>query len=386
MSADDDERHRRRRIWDSAQNLLCVRLNNMGDVLMATPAMRALRNGGAGARASNRRRITLLASTAGAAVAPYIPEVDAVIRYDAPWNKSSSAHDSHVDRHFCEELAARAFDAAVIFTCYSQSPLPAALLCTLAGIPLKLAHCRENPYQLLSDWVREHEPGAGVRHEVRRQLDLVAVVGARADDERLSLQVPASVRASLAARLGPLVTVPLEKDRYIVIHAGATAPSRRYAPERFALAARTLHDRLGVPVVFTGDGHERTLVDGIVAQSASSASNLAGMLSLGELAALIGDAGLLVSNNTGPVHIAAALGTPTVDVYALTNPQHTPWNVAHAVINRDVPCRFCHKSVCPRGDNACLDVPADDVADAAERLWRAGAARRDTALACAGLV
>ncbi len=65
------------------------------------------------------------------------------------------------------------FDAAVIFTVYSQSPLPAAMLCYLAGIPRRLAHCRENPYALLSDWLREPEPQQRTRHEVERQLDLV---------------------------------------------------------------------------------------------------------------------------------------------------------------------------------------------------------------------
>ncbi len=57
---------------------------------------------------------------------------------------------------------------------------------------------------------------------------------------------------------------------------------------------------------------------------------------------------LLVSNNTGPVHIAAAVGTPVVDLYALTNPQHTPWGVPNRVLYHDVPCKYCYKSICPR--------------------------------------
>ena len=81
------------------------------------------------------------------------------------------------DAALIAELKARAFDAAAIFTVYSQSPLPAAYLCYLAGIPLRLAHCRENPYHLLTDWVPEPEPAARMRHEVQRQLDLVATVG-----------------------------------------------------------------------------------------------------------------------------------------------------------------------------------------------------------------
>jgi ADP-heptose:LPS heptosyltransferase len=148
----------------------------MGDVLMTTPAMRALKQ--MPLRGALPRRLTLLTSKSGAQIARHIPEVDAVIRYDAPWMKSSAAHAGDVDRALVRELRDARFDAAVIFTCYSQSALPAAMLCTYAEIPLKLAHCRENPYALLSDWVCETEPQRGVRHEVQRQLDLVATVGA----------------------------------------------------------------------------------------------------------------------------------------------------------------------------------------------------------------
>ena len=87
-------------------------------------------------------------------------------------------------------LRSLGFDAAAIFTVYSQNPLPSAMLCYLAGIPLRLAHCRENPYQLLTDWLPEPEPEQLVRHEVQRQLDLVAAVGCQARDTRLSLRVP----------------------------------------------------------------------------------------------------------------------------------------------------------------------------------------------------
>jgi hypothetical protein len=154
--------------WREARNILCIRLDYLGDVLMMTPAIRALKNSQAG------RHITLMTSSSGAAVAPFIPYIDAVIEYAAPWMKSSDPHGPETDLSTLNMLRSRCFDAAVIFTTYSQSPLPAALLCYLAGIPLRLAHCHENPYQLLTDWIRDPEPQERVRHEVRRQLDLVA--------------------------------------------------------------------------------------------------------------------------------------------------------------------------------------------------------------------
>ena len=265
-----------------------------------------------------------------------------------------------------ERLRARAFDAAVIFAVYSQSPLPAALLCHLAGIPRRLAHCRENPYALLSDWVREPEPESIVRHEVQRQLDLVAAVGCRTVDDRLSIRVPepARVRALLAAR-GVDLAAP-----WVVVHPGATAPSRRYPPEHFAEAARILATEYGEQVVFSGSPGERDLVDDIRHAMLESSFSLAGELDVPELVALIAEAPLLVSNNTGPAHIAAATGTPVVDIYALTNPQHTPWRVAARVLSHDVPCKYCYKSVCPRGHHHCLRLvsPLAVARAAAERL------------------
>jgi ADP-heptose:LPS heptosyltransferase len=107
-----------------------------------------------------------------------------------------------------------------------------------------------------------------------------------------------------------------------------------------------------------------------VRQSMRQASRvLVGELGLGELGALIAEADLLVSNNTGPAHIAAALGTPVVDLYALTNPQHTPWQVRSRVLNHDVPCRNCYKSICPAGHHDCLrKVAPERVAAAALEL------------------
>src|ERR1041385_630008 len=127
--------------WENAEKILCVRLDNLGDVLMTTPALRAFKESGPGGR------LTLLASPAAAELAPLIPEVDDAIFYDAPWMKSAPPRaDGASERAMARLLRARGFDAAVVFTVYSQNPLPAALLCRMADIPLRLAHCRENPY------------------------------------------------------------------------------------------------------------------------------------------------------------------------------------------------------------------------------------------------
>lgn len=348
--------------WSGARNLLCVRLDGLGDLIMTGPAMRALRESQRG------RRLTLLASPAGATAVALLSEVDEVITYEAPWMKATPMRvDSGVDHALLARLRRERFDAAVIFTVYSQNPLPAALFCYLADIPLRLAYCRENPYQLLTDWVREPEPEAGVRHEVQRHLDLVATIGCRPRHERLSVLIPPQARALVRAVLAESVAMP-----YVVVHPGASAPSRRYPAESFVKVADGLAEQ-GLSVVFTGDDAERDLIQGIQRQMRSPSVSLAGRLTLQELCALLAEAPLLVSNNTGPVHLAAAVGTPVVDLYALTNPQHTPWQVASRVLFHDVGCKYCYKSVCPAGHHDCLrQVRPEAVISAACELLAEG--------------
>lgn len=334
--------------WNTAKNILCIRLDTIGDVIMTTPAMMALKT------ASPQRHITLMTSSAGAAIAPLMPQLNDLIVYDSPWLKATSPRqNSEPEFAMIEQLRQRAFDAAVIFTVYSQNPLPSAFLCYMAEIPLRLAHCHENPYQLLTDWIKDPEPEQLIRHEVRRQLDLVASVGCKPQDERLVLHTPAAALASVKQQLD---ASGIDRQLpWVVIHAGATAPSRRYPPEKFAIVARQLVER-GIQVIFTGTQPERDLIAAIQSWMAAPSLSLVDRLSLSELAALLKLAPLLISNNTGPVHIAAAVGTAVVDLYALTNPQHTPWNIPNRVLFHDVPCRICYKSICPEGHHHCLQL------------------------------
>lgn len=337
--------------WSTIDRILCIRLDSLGDMVMTTPALKAIRE------TLPHCHLALMTSSAGATIAPQIAAVDELLVYDAPWMKATAPRSSSQPEHeMGDQLRDRQFDAAVIFTVYSQSPLPAALMCYLADIPLRLAHCRENPYQLLTDYIPDPEP-ALTRHEVQRQLDLVAQVGYRTDDPRLAIEVPVNARSQIARWLSDRGWPPSQP--WIVMHPGATAASRRYPPEHFAEVARSLV-QAGIAVVFTGTEPERSLVESIQSQmqlpSQSLSQSLVGQLSLPEFTALLAAAPLLVSNNTGPVHLAAAVGTPVVDLYALTNPQHTPWGVPHRVLFHDVPCRFCYKSLCPEGHHHCLQL------------------------------
>lgn len=339
--------------WNMAKNILCIRLDAIGDVVMTTPAIRMLK------ATDPERRITLMTSAAGAAVSPLIPELDDLIVYDAPWLKATAPRSNSAPEYsMIEQLKQAKFDAAIIFTVYSQNPLPSAFLCYMADIPLRLAHCHENPYQLLTHWVKDPEPEQLIRHEVQRQLDLIASINhseyslSHTIHDRLSLQVPQDALDRvqiLLIKIGIDLCHP-----WIVIHPGSTAASRRYPSESYAIVARQLVQDARIQVVFTGTKPEQELVESIRQNMKAPSYSLVDRLSLSELTALLSLSPLLVSNNTGPVHLAAAVGTPIVDLYALTNLQHTPWSVPHRVLFHDVPCRLCYKSICPEGHHDCL--------------------------------
>jgi lipopolysaccharide heptosyltransferase II len=340
--------------WADAGDVLAVRLDAIGDVLMTTPALRALK------RSAPGRRVTLLTSTAGALVAASIPEVDEVLVYDPPWMKATATRPGPAeDLETIERVRERRFDAAAIFTVYTQDPLPAALLCHLAGVPLRLAHSRDKPYGLLTDHVPDPEPDRFVRHEVQRQLDLVAHVGCRTDDPRLSLRVGTVAQARIARLLADLA-VDAASRPWAVLHPGASAPSRRYPPEAFAEAARRLIRDHGWDVVVAGSADDDGAVQQIQHLAGNGIRSVAGALDLEELAALLQAAPVAIVNNSAPAHLAAAVGTAVVDLYALTNPQHAPWGVPHRLLFHDVPCRNCQASVCPEQHHACLRLVSPD--------------------------
>ncbi|MGJ9420014.1 glycosyltransferase family 9 protein [Massilia sp. CMS3.1] len=324
--------------WNDARHLLCVQLRAPGDVLTCTPALRALRAQCPG------RRLTLLASAAGAALAPYLPDVDAVLAFDAPWTEQGAAASPASHLGSIARLAAQGFDGAVIFTRCSDSALPAALLCQLAGIALRAAWCRENPTGLLTHPIADPEPGAMLRHPVQRHLDLVRRLGAEIADERLAF-VP--LEMDLAAVRRRLRTAGIDPSRrWLALHPGAGAQARRYPQRHWSSLIRALHERIGCPLVLTGGAHEQALIDAIDIPAGARVHSLAGQLDIGALGALLAQASLVVSNNPESVQLAAAVGTPIVSLQALTDAQHTPWRVPGRVLNGDVECPDCERSVC----------------------------------------
>ncbi len=361
--------------WRAVRRVLAVRLDNLGDVLVMTPAMHAIR------QSLPQVTLTLLASPIGAQAGRLNPDIDDVIVYQAPWMDpwQKLPRDPEREQQMIALLRERQFDGAIIFTSFRQSPLPSAYLCYLADIPLRLAASIDGPGSLLTT---RHKHPERMLHEVERGLDLVGAVGLTTEEHDLILRVPDDARGFLEETFPALECranltrkrqqpyVPLQRP-LVVIHPGCSMPARTYPWEMYAELADQLIERLGAAVVLTGAEAEQELVARVQHRMQHRALPLAGARPFPALCALIEAADLTITNNTGPMHMAAALKTPVIALFALTNPpeQWGPWRVPHRQLYHDVACRICYSRVCRYG-HECLRLitPAMVVESAVELL------------------
>jgi len=347
--------------------VLAVRLDSDGDVLMTGPAIAALRDGADGAAAS---RVDVLAAPPGAAAARLLPGVDDVLVADVPWSGyRPPAPDAAALTALVETLRERAYDEVVVFTSYHQSPLPMALLARLAGVPRVIAASDDYPGSLLD--LRHRRPGepdgTGGEHEVVASLGLVAASGrAVPADPRLALRHPLpELPADLVAELGEDLTA----GRCVVVHPGASVTARAPAPEVAAASAAALA-AAGWRVVVTGGPGEVELA-ARVAAGVPGVVDASGRTSFGQLATLLAAAAVVVVGNTGPAHLAAAVGTPVASWFSAVMPveRWVPFGVPVVLLgDLTAPCRLTRAQVCPVPGHPCLDVAPRTVVDAVEAL------------------
>lgn len=295
---------------------------------MSAPAIRALKE-------SFNCHITLLASSMAAAIAPFIFGIDDILIYNFPWVKTDKLPDPQEFSMIVDQVKSRHFDACVLFTVYSQNPLSSMMIPYLAGIPLRLAYCRENPYGLINNWVPDREPYELIQHQVKRDLNLVAHIGAVTQKRSLEIKVSQNQWPNLKAKLtaeGGRLNSP-----WLIIHAGVSEQKRQYPAVKWIETAKKIITDLSCQVFITGGPSDRVLTENLVREIGDSAVSLAGKLSLEEFILLIKMSPLIISVNTAAIHMAAATKTPVIVLYALTNPQHTPWMAEGELLLYDIP-------------------------------------------------
>lgn len=343
--------------WLEARNILAMRMDNLGDVVMTGPALRAVKE------ASPQARITLLGSTGGVAAAPLLPWIDEAIGWRSIWQDLGHLpFDPARERELIEMLAARRFDAALIFTSFSQTPHAPGYVAYVAGIPLRAGESKEFGGRVLTT---ELKGAPDDMHQVERNLRLVETLGFPVRDRSLTIAIPDEAR-EVAGRL--LVRAGVNpQGPFILLHPGASAKARRYPPERSGQVAERL-TRRGWPVLVTGVEREKPILD-IVAAHAPHAHFLIAETTLPEYAALVERAQLVICGNTLPLHLADATGTAVLSLYSGTDyeSQWAPRRVAHRLLRRPTACYPCYLFDCPIGQ-PCLDFDPGEVVAAAEEL------------------
>lgn len=353
--------------WLAARNILVVRLDNIGDIVMLGPAMRAIKENLPDAR------ITLLASPAGATAAPLLPWIDEVIVWRTIWQDVGGRipFDPAREYRLISMLAERNFDAALIFTSFSQTPHTPGYVCYLAGIPLRAGESKEFAGSTLTTELRSAPDDL---HQVERNLRLVEHLGFVARERQLVVAISDQARAAVPTLLASVGLNP--QQPYILLHPGASASARRYPVERFGVVARLL-TRLGWPVLVTGTEREQALIDAL-SQHAPQAKCLIGNTSLAEYAALVAQAALVVCNDTLPMHLADAVGTPEVVLFSGTDyeSQWRPRLTPASLLRRDTPCHPCYLMECSIGQ-PCLDIAPEEVVETIERMLTQANAYRE---------
>jgi heptosyltransferase II len=321
-------------------NRLVIAPNWIGDAVMSLPFMRALRRRYAG------DRLTVLARRGPAAIYRAEGSADEVL------TRSSFLDDVLV-------LRTRRFDEAWLL----PNSMRAALLAVLSGASRRRGYATDRRGWLLTN---APPPPPGTRHQLRDYDELLLSGGVPPDLDPPRLPIPEAAAQRAGEALSAASLAP--GDLVVLCPASASAATKRWPPDRFAALCDRLAQRGFACAVATGPG-ERDLGD-TVAQAARAAPPVVGTdLDAVELAAVFARARLVVANDSGPAHLAAAVGTPVVAFFGPTDPGRTaPSGAPMRILDRYVFCSPCFRETCPYGHECMEEITVDDAMRAVEEL------------------
>jgi heptosyltransferase-2 len=325
-----------------------VRMPNwIGDAVMATPALGAIRNTFPDAP------IAIVANPLVAELFVSHPGCDQVIRF--------SKHAAHRGVGgfwgFCRSLRRERFDLAILL----QNAFEAAFMAALAGIPRRAGYRTDGRGLLLTDGVPAVDKKHGLHH-VDYYLQMLRQLGIDGGERRLQLALSDEERAGAAGRLGT--------GAWIAVNPGASyGAAKRWIPERFAAVADALAAETGAGIVLTGGPGEMEIGRDIERAMRVAPVNLIGQTSVRELMAVLAQCRLMVTNDSGPMHIAAAFGVPLVAIFGPTDHTTTsPLAENCRIVRSAADCAPCMLRECPTDHHCMTDVSADDVLAAARSL------------------
>lgn len=334
------------------KKVLVARLDSAGDVLLSGPAVRAVAASGA--------TVCYLCGPQGRAAAASLPGVTEVFCWDSPWITvpAPDATPAHLEP-LNAFLASGGFDEAIIFSSFHQSPLPLALLLRLAGVRRITGASVDHAGSLLNVRLRPGEDFPEDQPEALRALGIAAAAG---------YHLPPGDDGALAVRQIPDVRHLVGEESYVVIHPGAAVPARTWPPLHHAALVELLHGA-GWRVVVTGGATERQLTATV---AGNAGLDLGGATDFTTLTGVLAGADVLVTGNTGPAHLAAAVGTPVASLFSPVVPaiRWAPYKVPVELLgDQNAPCRLSRARDCPVPGHPCLaQVAPEEVLAAVYRL------------------
>ncbi len=333
------------------KNLLVIKLRYIGDVVLATPVIRQLREGYPGAR------ITMCVNAGTEAVLKRNEDLDEILIV-----RRGSLFEQV---RFLAALRRRRFDCVVDLTDGDRS----AFLTWLSGAPVRVGFNQEARWRgvLYTALVQ----GTGSMHRVERDLEALRPLGLAPKASPLVLKTDPEDEAEATAVLEETGLDGRHGDGPLVaLQPGARYWFKAWPPERFAQLADRLAQELGCRVFVGGSREERDLAERIRVLARSRPVVLAGRVSLSGYAAVLRRCALFVGNDNGPMHMAAALGVPVVALFGPSDPTvWAPCAERKAVIYKGLDCRPCFHPTCRRGEENCMRlIRLQEVDDACRKL------------------
>jgi heptosyltransferase III len=347
-------------IQGTVRRVLVVKIKYIGDVLLCTPVFRGLRE------AFPEATLTALVASGTEDVLLHHRDVDEVLTVDRVGARSGRQSRWRTeDFRLVRLLRERGFDLAIDLTDGDR----AAFLTWASGARLRVGFNRERRFR---GWAyhRVVPIWSGLRHRVEADLEALRTLGLAVRPVAPTLDVPPEAEAA-AEQLLARKRVVRNRD-LVLIHPGARWRFKSWPTERFAALAGGIGEELGAQVIIAGGPGDVATAEGIREQMRYPAILVAGETSILELAAVSRHCRLFVGNDNGPMHIAAAVGTPVVALFGPTNPaEWGPWGDGHITLYRGVDCRQCWwSSACVRGEGNCLgQITVDEVMVAVRQAW-----------------
>ena len=325
-----------------------VRMTNwIGDAVMTTPALGAIRE------TLPDAEITVVANPLVAQLFEFHPDCDEVIVYDKQGRHAGSIGFLR----FVASLRGRKFDCAILF----QNAIEAAIMTFLAGVPKRVGYITDGRRLLLNYPVPIGDQERALHH-TDYYLHMLAQCGVTTGAKQQSLALrPDEVQWAAET---------LPRGRFAVVNPGAAYGSaKRWIPERFAAVADGLASNYGMSIVLSGGPGEMEIGADIVKAMQSPHQNLIGKTSVRQMMAVLAASSLMITNDSGPMHVAAAFGVPMVAIFGPTDHTTTsPWGTRSQIVRHPVECSPCMLRQCPI-DHRCMErVTVEDVMSAAAGL------------------